>query len=111
MSNDGLSQQLKGQVVKQEDKEGDQKMMKNKNVDPRNILVELSVIPLGSNGQTVDQINSVLSLVDSTGLFHQRTHNGTCIEGKWNDISPLILACYERVQEQTPQGYLKISIR
>jgi len=80
-------------------------------VDTRNVLVELSVIPLGSNGQVKDQIAEVLSVVDKTSLFHQRTHYGTTIEGQWNDISPLILACYERLQEQSPQGFLQVSIR
>ena len=75
------------------------------------VLVELSVIPMGGNGQTSDQVAKVLNIVDKTGLFYERTHNGTCIEGTWSEISPIIHACYERVQEQSPQGFLKVSIR
>ena len=86
-------------------------MLDNQEVDTSKVLVELSVIPLGGNGQTDDQITNVLNIVDKTGLFYERTHNGTCIEGDWSKISPLIHACYERVQEQSPQGFLKVSIR
>ena len=86
-------------------------MLHNQVVDNRKVLVELSIIPLGSNGKTNDQIAEILNLVDEAGLFQERLHNGTCIEGKWSDICPLIYACYEQVQEQSPQGYLKVSIR
>ena len=89
---------------------GDQKML-NEQVDTRKVLVEISVIPLGGNGPISDQIAKVLNIVDETGLFYERTHNGTCIEGEWIDICALIYTCYERVQEQYPQGFLKVSIR
>ena len=82
-------------------------MLNDQVVDTRKVLVELSVIPMGGNGQMA----KVLNVVDKTGLFYERTHNGTCIEGEWNDVSALIYACYERVQEQYPQGFLQVSIR
>ena len=86
-------------------------MLNDQVVDTRKILVELSVIPLGGNGQISDQIDKVLNIVDKTGLFYQRMKTGTCVEGEWNDISALIYECYERVQEQSPEGFLKVSIR
>jgi len=90
---------------------GDQKMLVNQVVDTRKVLVELSIIPLGGNGQISEQIAEMLNIVDQTGLFYERFHNGACIEGEWSDINPVIYACYERVQEQSPQGFLNVSIR
>jgi uncharacterized protein YqgV (UPF0045/DUF77 family) len=90
---------------------GEQKMINEQLMDTQKVLVELSVIPLSGNGQTNDRVDQVLNIVDETGLLHERTHNGTCIEGDWNDISALIYTCYQRVQEQYPQGFLKVSIR
>jgi uncharacterized protein YqgV (UPF0045/DUF77 family) len=86
-------------------------MLNDQVVNTRKVLVELAVIPLGGNGRTRDQIAKVQNIVDKTGLYYERTQNGTCIEGDWNVISPLIYACYEQVQEQAPEGFLKISIR
>jgi uncharacterized protein YqgV (UPF0045/DUF77 family) len=86
-------------------------MLNDQAADTRKVLVELSVIPLSGNGQINDEINKVLNIVDKSELFHERTHNITCIEGEWNDVSALIYDCYERVQEQSPQGFLKVSIR
>lgn len=86
-------------------------MLNNQVADNHKVLVELSVIPLGGDVQTNDQIAKVQNIVEKTGLFSQRTHNGTCIEGEWSDISVLIYSCYERVHDQSPHGYLKVAIR
>lgn len=86
-------------------------MLNNQVADTRKVLVELSVIPLGSNGQDCDQIAKVVDVVEETGLFHERTPKGTTIEGDWKDISTVIYNCYERVQEQFPNGFLRLSIR
>ena len=75
------------------------------------VLIELSVIPLGSNGQTSNQIAKVWEIFSNTDLLLERTLTGTCIEGEWNEISPLIFACYELIQDESPQGFLRVSIR
>ena len=86
-------------------------MSNNQVFESRKVLVELTVFPLGCNGQTIDQIAKVWDEVDKTDLFHERTFNGTCIEGEWNEISPVIYTCYQRVQDESPQGFLTVSIR
>jgi uncharacterized protein YqgV (UPF0045/DUF77 family) len=86
-------------------------MLNDQALDARRVLVELSVVPLGSNGQIKDHVTEVVNIVDGAGLFHERTYSGTCIEGEWSDISPLLYECYQRVQDQSPQGFLKVSIR
>ena len=86
-------------------------MPENQVTETGEVLVELSIIPLGSNGHAKEQVKEVLRLVDRSGLYYDRLQNGTCIIGRWEEISPLLYACYQRVQEQAPQGFLKISIR
>jgi uncharacterized protein YqgV (UPF0045/DUF77 family) len=86
-------------------------MLINQMVDTGKVLVELSIVPIGGNGQVCDQVDKVLNLFDGIELTHQRTNYGTWIEGDWKDISKLIYSCYERVQEEFPQGFLKVSIR
>jgi uncharacterized protein YqgV (UPF0045/DUF77 family) len=75
------------------------------------ILVEQSAISVGGNGQVSDQKADVLKVVENAGVFYSPTRDGACIEGEWNEISTLIYTCYERVQEQSSQGYLRVSIR
>jgi uncharacterized protein YqgV (UPF0045/DUF77 family) len=86
-------------------------MLTNPSVDTHKVLVELSVVSIGSNGRAKDQVAEVLNIADKAGLFYVRTPNGSCIEGEWRDISPLIYACYERIQAQSPESFINISIR
>jgi uncharacterized protein YqgV (UPF0045/DUF77 family) len=86
-------------------------MLNNPFIDTRKVLVELSIVSLGGNGKLRDQVGEVLSIADKAGLFYVRTPNGTCVEGEWSDISPLIYACYERIQTQSPESFINISIR
>ena len=75
------------------------------------VLVELSVIPLGGNGHASDQIEHVQNIVGKTGLFYERTNNGTCFEGEWSDICATLYSCYEQVHDQSPHSFLKVDIR
>jgi len=92
-------------------RKGIQKMFENLIVDTHKVLVEMTVVPLGSNGQVSDQIAEILSLVDKSGLFYEYSHGITSIEGEWSEISSLIYACYESIQDRFPEGFLRISIR
>lgn len=80
-------------------------------LDNQKVLVELSVVSMGDNGKTRDQVGDVLNIAEQAGLFFVRTRNGTCIEGEWTKISPLIQACYERVQADSPASFLQVYIR
>lgn len=86
-------------------------MLNNPLIDTHKVLVELSVVSLGGNGRVKDQVAEVLNIADQTGLFYVQTPNGSCIEGEWGDISPLIYECYERIQAQSPESFINISIR
>ncbi|MEJ2711228.1 MAG: thiamine-binding protein [Anaerolineales bacterium] len=86
-------------------------MLTNPSVDTHKVLVELSVVSLGGNGRVKDQVAEVLNIADKAGLFYVRTPNGSCIEGEWGDISRLIYECYARIQAQSPESFINISIR
>lgn len=86
-------------------------MLNDKVMTNRKVLVELTLVPMSGNGQVKDRIARVLNTVDKSGLFYQRTYNGSFIEGEWKDVSALIYTCYERMQEEFPEGFLEVSIR
>jgi len=80
-------------------------------VDTRTVLVELSIIPMNGNGQNNNLVVGMLDILEKSGLVYEYSRNSASIEGNWNVISPLIYSCYERIQEQFPQGFLIVSIR
>jgi uncharacterized protein (TIGR00106 family) len=63
------------------------------------MLVELSIIPVGHNTHMSGELAKVLQFVHASGLPYQLTPSGTCIEGEWDQIVPLIRRCHERVRK------------
>jgi uncharacterized protein (TIGR00106 family) len=62
------------------------------------MLVELSVIPLGGNTHLSTPIAEVLKLIDASGIRYQLTPSGTCIEGEWDEVMPVVRLCHERMR-------------
>ncbi|ALA59264.1 MTH1187 family thiamine-binding protein [Nitrospira moscoviensis] len=62
------------------------------------MLVDLTVIPLRGGRHTSDEVAEVIKLVDASGLPYQLTPSGTCIEGDWDAVVPLIQRCHNMVR-------------
>jgi len=63
------------------------------------MLAELSIIPVGGSTHSSAVLAKVLKLVDESGLPYQLTPSGTCLEGEWDEIMPLIRHCHDRVRK------------
>ncbi len=74
------------------------------------MLVELSIIPLGHDVHLSDEIAEVLRIVDESGLAYQLTPAGTCIEGSWDEVMPLIRRCHEHVRERSSHVITTVKI-
>lgn len=74
------------------------------------MLVELSIVPLGSNVRWSDQLAEALKLVDASGLPYMLTPSGTCIEGEWDELMTLARQCHERVRQASPHVLTSINI-
>jgi uncharacterized protein (TIGR00106 family) len=61
------------------------------------MLVELTVLPLRGGRHISDEIAEVIKLIDASGLPYQLTPSGTCIEGEWETVMPLIQRCHNVV--------------
>lgn len=74
------------------------------------MLVELSIIPIGTNLHMSAELAKALQLVDASGLPYQLTPSGTRIEGEWDAVMPLIHQCHERVRKSAPHVITMIKI-
>ena len=66
------------------------------------MLAELSIIPIGNSTHLSGELAKILKLVDESGLPYQLTPSGTCIEGGWDELLPLIRQCHERARKASP---------
>ena len=74
------------------------------------MLVELSVMPIGGDSHTSRKLAEILKLIDASGLPYQLTPTATCIEGKWEEVMPIIRQCHNRVRQSSPHVITMIQI-
>jgi uncharacterized protein (TIGR00106 family) len=65
------------------------------------MLVELSIIPLGGDTHLSPEIAEALKIIEASGLTYILTPSGTCIEGEWDEVMPLVRQCHSRVREMS----------
>lgn len=61
------------------------------------MLAEFSVIPLGLGSSLADPIAEVHKIVEDSGIRHQLTPAGTCLEGEWDEVMTVIRQCHARL--------------
>jgi uncharacterized protein (TIGR00106 family) len=66
------------------------------------MLFELNIVPLIGTTHLGNPIAEVVRIIDSSGLPYRLTPCGTCIEGEWDEVLPLVRRCHERLREQSP---------
>jgi uncharacterized protein (TIGR00106 family) len=74
------------------------------------MLVELTIIPIGTGTHLADQLAEVVDIVDRSGLPYELTPSGTCIEGEWDDVMSVVRQCHERVRTKASHIQTVISI-
>ena len=74
------------------------------------MLVELSIIPLGGDTHLSAEIAEALKIVEASGLTYMLTPAGTCIEGEWDEVMPLVRQCHNRVREMSTHVITLIKI-
>ncbi len=74
------------------------------------MLVEFSIIPIGSGSSIGDQIAEVLRIVDASGLPYKINPMGTVVEGEWDEIVKLIKKCHKKVMTSEDRVVTTISI-
>jgi uncharacterized protein (TIGR00106 family) len=74
------------------------------------MLVELSIVPLAAGGHLSDELAEVLRTIDDSGLAYLLTPSGTCIEGEWHEVMPLVRRCHEQIRRRSPHVVTTIKI-
>jgi uncharacterized protein (TIGR00106 family) len=74
------------------------------------MLVEFSIVPIGSGSSIGDQLAEVLKTVDAGGLPYKINPMGTVIEGEWDEIMKLIKKCHKTVMKSEDRVLTTISI-
>lgn len=74
------------------------------------MLVEFSIIPVGSGSSIGDRLAEVLNIVDASGTPYKVNPMGTVMEGEWDDLFKLIRKCHESAMKHEERVITTISI-
>jgi len=74
------------------------------------MLIEFSMIPIGSGSSIGDRLAEVLRVVDASGVPYKVNPMGTVIEGEWDDLFRLIKECHETMMKKEERVLTSISI-
>lgn len=74
------------------------------------MLVEFSIVPLGTGSSIGDQLADVLKIVDASGLPYKINPMGTVVEGEWDEVMGLIKRCHAAVMKTGERTLTTIAI-
>ncbi|HET6669664.1 MAG TPA: MTH1187 family thiamine-binding protein [Pyrinomonadaceae bacterium] len=66
------------------------------------MLVELSINPLGRGTHLSRDLGEILKVIDESGIPYGLSPLGTCIEGEWDEVMPLIRRCHDKARSMSP---------
>ena len=64
------------------------------------VLLEMSIVPLGTGESVSQYVAQCVDLVDHSGLDYRLHSMGTIVEGELPDVLALLQQCIEKVAEQ-----------
>jgi len=74
------------------------------------MLVEFTIVPLGSGSSLSSSVAEVLNVVDASGLPYKVTPMGTVVEGTWDEVFRLIKRCHRITRRQEERVLTTIRI-
>jgi len=74
------------------------------------MLIEFSIVPIGTSSSLSARVAEVLDIVDSSGLPYKLTPMGTIVEGEWNDLMRLVRECHRKMMKNEERVLTSILI-
>ncbi len=74
------------------------------------MLIEFTIVPVGSGSSIGDRLAEVLKIVDESGLPYKINPMGTVVEGEWDELFGLIRKCHDTVMKKEERVLTTISV-
>ena len=74
------------------------------------MLVEFSIVPLGTGASISTKIARVLKIVSESGVSYKANPMGTVLEGEWDKVMDVIKKCHEEVMKDAERVLTSIKI-
>ena len=74
------------------------------------MLAEISISPLGTTVHLSRILAEIVGVIEQSHLPYVVTPSGTCIEGSWDEVMPLIRRCHELARTHSPHVITMIQL-
>jgi uncharacterized protein (TIGR00106 family) len=74
------------------------------------MLVEFSVIPMGTGVSVSEYVAECMKIVDASGIDYRLNPMGTVLEGDYDKVMDVVRKCHMRVMEMAPRVFTSIRI-
>ncbi len=74
------------------------------------MLVEFSVVPMGTGVSISTQIAKVLKIVADSGVPYKANPMGTVLEGEWDKVMGLVKKCHDEIMKDGERVLTSIKI-
>ncbi len=74
------------------------------------MLVEFSVVPIGTSVSVSPQIAKVLKIIAESGIPYKANPMGTVLEGEWDMVMGVIRRCHAEVMKDAERTITTITI-
>ena len=74
------------------------------------MLVEFSVVPIGTGVSISPQIAKVLKIVADSGIPYKANPMGTVLEGEWDKVMGLVKKCHDEIRKDAERVLTSITI-
>lgn len=74
------------------------------------MLVEFSVVPIGTGVSISPQIAKVLKIVAESGVVYKANPMGTVLEGDWDTVMAVVRKCHDAVMKDSERALTTITI-
>jgi len=74
------------------------------------MLVEFSVVPIGTGVSVSQYVAECAKIVDASGVDYRINPMGTVLEGDYDEVMGIVRKCHMRVMEMVPRVVTSIRI-
>ncbi len=74
------------------------------------MLIEFSIVPIGSGSSIGDRLAEVMKIVDESGLPYKLNPMGTVVEGEWEQLFSLVKKCHKTIMKKEERCLTTISV-
>ncbi len=69
-------------------------------------IVELTIFPTDKGDSVSAYVARALKVIQKSGLPYELNPMGTCIEGEWDQLMPVIHSCFEELRKDCDRIYM-----